>query len=161
MIEQQGRVVGLDGADALVAVGGRSGCAACDAGRGCGAGIFGRLLDRFDEPIRVPNSLGLAPGQVVKIGLTENAFLGLALRLYGVPLCLGLLGGTAAWLLFLTPTGRSGWMVDAAVLAGAALSGAWGLRRARRRLDEAFTRFSPVMLDAVSALDCRATDRIA
>ncbi len=161
MIEQQGRVIGLDGPDALVSIGGRTGCSACDAGEGCGAGLFGRLLDRVEAPLRVPNTLDLGPGQAVRLGLTERAFLELALRLYGLPLCLGIGGAVIAFFAVQPMVGRSGWIVDAAVLSGALIAGGWGLRRSRRRLEQAFTRLSPVMLDAVTGLDCGASDRIA
>ncbi|MEJ2385650.1 MAG: hypothetical protein P8Y54_14930 [Xanthomonadales bacterium] len=46
MIEQQGRVTGAAGSQVRVRLGGTSGCTTCDAGRGCGAGVFGRLLQR-------------------------------------------------------------------------------------------------------------------
>lgn len=161
MIEQQGRVIGLDGPDALVAIGGRSGCSACDAGEGCGAGLFGRLLDRVDAPLRVPNTLDAGPGQAVRLGLTERAFLELVFRLYGLPLCLGIGGAVIAFFAVQPMVGRSGWIVDAAVLSGALIAGGWGLRRSRRRLEQSFTRLSPVMLDAVTGLDCGASDRIA
>ena len=161
MIEQQGRVIGLDGADALVAVGGRTGCSTCDAGEGCGAGIFGRLLDRIDAPLRVPNTLNVAPGQAVRLGLTESAFLELALRLYGLPLCFGILGGAAVFFVLEPMAGNTGWVIDVGVLIGALFTGGWALRLTRQRLQHAFTRFSPVMLNAVTGLDCRASDRIA
>ncbi len=66
-----------------------------------------------------------------------------------------------AFLLVQPVAGRTGWVIDAAVLSGALVAGAWGVRSSRRRLARAFTRLSPVMLDAVTGLDCGASDRIA
>ena len=158
MIEQQGRVTAVEGDRARVRVGGRSGCAACDAGRGCGAGIFGRLLNRRPAEVRVVNRLGLRPGAPVRIGLSERAFLGLVMRLYGWPLLAGLGSAILAWAAISAPMGSVAWQSDLAVAAAGFLGGALALRVARRSLRRAFTRLSPVMLDAAD-LDCRPTHR--
>ncbi len=92
MIEQQARVLRAEGGEVWIRLGGQSGCTACDAGRGCGAGIFGRLLRRRPLELRVPNRAGAAPGDPVIAGLPEALFLRMVMRLYGLPL----LGGLAA-----------------------------------------------------------------
>ena len=40
-----------------VRVGGQSGCAACDAGKGCGAGLFGKLLRRNPVELELVNEI--------------------------------------------------------------------------------------------------------
>lgn len=92
MIEQQGRVMGIEGARVRVRMGGTSGCSACDAGRGCGAGIFGRLLQRRPVELEFENRVGAAIGQAVMVGLPETLFLKLVVRLYLFPLLSGLAG---------------------------------------------------------------------
>jgi sigma-E factor negative regulatory protein RseC len=76
MIEQQGMVVATDGGRAVVRLGGRVGCPACDAGQGCGAGVFGRLLRRRAVTLECPNAVAAQQGQAVVIGLPEALFVG-------------------------------------------------------------------------------------
>lgn len=161
MIEQQGRVDAVEDGMAWVQVGSRSGCAACDAGRGCGAGVFARLLDARKARVRVENTLGCAPGDPVLLGLPEQSYLGLVLRLYGLPLVSGLLAASAAFGLASYLGNFSGATLDAIVAVAALAGGGVALYRARLGLSAAFTRFSPRMLESGTRLDCRATDRIA
>lgn len=93
MIEQQARVLSVDGPSALVLVGRQSGCAVCDAGKGCGAGLFGRLVRRKPLEIRLDNAAGARVGQSVQLGLQESLYMRLVIQLYGLPLVAGLGGG--------------------------------------------------------------------
>lgn len=78
-----------------VRVGRSSGCSACDAGKGCGAGVFGRLLERKPVVLEIDNTVDAFPGQGVVVGLPESVFLALVLRLYLYPLLAGLAGAAA------------------------------------------------------------------
>jgi sigma-E factor negative regulatory protein RseC len=93
VIEQQARVMAVEDGITRVIVGGVAGCPACDAGQGCGAGIFGRLLQRKPIELRLPDGGGATVGQAVTLGIPESLFLRLAFRLYGLPLLAGLAGG--------------------------------------------------------------------
>ena len=73
-------------------LGGMSGCPACDAGRGCGAGIFGKLLKRRPVVLELENRAGAGAGQAVMVGIPESLFLRLIARLYLWPLLAGLAG---------------------------------------------------------------------
>ena len=84
-----------DGGVAWVRVGGQGGCAACDAGRGCGAGVFGRLLRRKPVELAVSNGIEARAGQRVTLGMPESLFIRLVVRLYGWPLGAGLAGAIA------------------------------------------------------------------
>lgn len=99
MIEQQGRVVSVDGNLARVQMGGQSGCSACDAGEGCGAGLFGRLLRRQVAELELPNTVSARAGDAVQVGIDEQQYLRLVAALYGAPLLAGLLGAAAAYVL--------------------------------------------------------------
>lgn len=92
MIEQQGRIVDLAGTRAIIAIGASSGCLACDAGKGCGAGIFGRMMMRKPLMLELDNPLQLKAGQAVTVGVPESFFLGLLARLYVMPLVGGMSG---------------------------------------------------------------------
>ncbi|NNE05386.1 MAG: SoxR reducing system RseC family protein [Xanthomonadales bacterium] len=120
MIEQQARVISQDGAALQVEIGARSGCPACDAGQGCGAGLFGKLLNQKPVTIRLESSLNRAPGQTVMIGLPESLFLKLVMTLYGIPLVAGLAGAAVA-VAISAKIGLDGARADLLVLAGALL----------------------------------------
>lgn len=95
MIEQQGRVLRLDTGRAVITLDTVSGCPACDAGKGCGAGIFGRLIRRKPPTLVVDNPAALAPGQAVIVGIPESLFLNLLAKLYLLPVLAGLAGAAA------------------------------------------------------------------
>ena len=132
MIEQQARVVRIENGDAWVSVGGQSGCSACDAGKGCGAGIFGRLLRRKPVQLALPNSIAARAGQAVTLGLPESLFLRLVMRLYGWPLLGGLAGALISHQIGEKFQAASG-VLDALTLAGLAGGGAAVLLLLRRR----------------------------
>ena len=99
MIEQQGRIVGVVDGRARVRLGGMSGCTSCDEGRGCGAGVFGRLLKRNPVELELENSIGASTGQGVMVGVSERVYLKLVGRFYLLPLFAGLVGAAVAFYL--------------------------------------------------------------
>jgi len=135
MIEQQGQVVSVSPERVSVRLGGSVGCSACDAGRGCGAGIFGRLLNRKPVVLDLSDDLGSRVGQAVIVGLPESLLMRLVLRLYLVPLLAGLAGATLGHYISVR-IGAGEAMVDGAALLGAVLVGAMALVWNRRRENE-------------------------
>lgn len=123
MIEQQGEVVAAEASRVFVRLGGKSGCPACDAGRGCGAGLFGRLLRRRPVLLSFDNHLRALPGQSVIVGLPEAWFLRLVSRFYLFPVVAGLVGGGighyVSEMLLLNASATDGLTLLAAVLTGA------------------------------------------
>jgi len=135
MIEQQGQVVSASREIVAVRLGGTSGCPACNAGRGCGAGIFGRLLNRKPVILNLSNGLDSPVGQAVVVGLPESLLLRLVLRLYLFPLLAGLAGAVLGHYIA-GSNGASDVLVDVAALFGAVLAGAVVLAWNRRRENE-------------------------
>lgn len=135
MIEQQGQVISVTRETVAVRLGGDSACSACNAGKGCGAGIFGRLLNRKPVVLDLPNGLGSPVGQAVVVGLPESLLLRLVLRLYLVPLLTGLAGAVLGHYIGVR-NGAGDAMVDGAALLGAILAGAVALAWNRKREDE-------------------------
>jgi sigma-E factor negative regulatory protein RseC len=123
MLEQQGQVVAAADGRVAVRLGGQSGCAACDAGRGCGAGVFGRLLRRRPLVLEIGNHLDARCGQAVVVGLPEAWFLKLVARFYLVPLLAGLGGAVFGHYLSVRmqsgPAGRDFMALAGAIAAGA------------------------------------------
>jgi sigma-E factor negative regulatory protein RseC len=109
MIEQQGKVVTVENGRAFVRLGGTSGCPSCDAGKGCGAGIFGRLLKRKPVILELENRVNAGQGQAVMVGIPETLFLRLVARLYLFPLLAGIAGAAVGHYLALSiDSGRLG-----------------------------------------------------
>jgi len=135
MIEQQAQVLSVSADRARVRLGGQSGCPACDAGRGCGAGLFGRLLRRRPVILDLENRVHARPNQAVTVGIPEALFLRLVSRLYLLPLLAGLLGAIAAHLLA-TRLGAGPGVADAWTLAGVVAGGAAAIYHGRKRAGE-------------------------
>lgn len=162
MIEQQGRVVSVAGNLARVQLGGQSGCSACDAGEGCGAGLFGRLLRRQVAELELPNTVNARAGDAVQVGIDEQQYVRLVAALYGAPLVAGLLGATAAYVLaggLASPGAR-----DLSILLGGLLAAGLCLLWLRRRLP---ARVGSLAMRLVAArgqhlagseLDCQAVN---
>ncbi|MSQ99705.1 MAG: hypothetical protein EXR85_10500 [Xanthomonadales bacterium] len=92
MLEQQGKILEQVDGLATIRLGPVAGCPACAAGKGCGAGILGRLLARDAVLVQLENPTRAMPGDVVIVGIPERMFLSLVLRLYLKPLLMGLAG---------------------------------------------------------------------
>jgi sigma-E factor negative regulatory protein RseC len=149
MIEQQGRVVAASETRVRVRLGGTSGCTACDAGRGCGAGVFGRLLRRRPVELEFDNGVGAKPGQAVMIGLPESLFLALTMRFYLLPLIAGLAGAVAGHWLALQ-AGLEGAGLDLAAAAGGIVLAVLALRCTRRRQMEFSSDHAVKLLEIVN-----------
>jgi sigma-E factor negative regulatory protein RseC len=91
--------VAVQGGSVDIRLGGTTGCASCDAGKGCGAGVFGRLLKRKPVVIRLENTVHARPGQPVMVGIPETLFLRLVTRLYLLPVLAGVAGSAAGYAL--------------------------------------------------------------
>ncbi len=117
MIEQQARVLRVVGSMVRLTIGGQSGCAACDAGKGCGAGLFGKLLRRNPVELEIVNTIGARAGHSVRLGLSESLFMKLVFSLYGWPLIAGLAGAVSGHRLAMANGAGTG-MLDLAAFAG-------------------------------------------
>lgn len=131
MITERARVLRVEDNVAWVQCESQSGCARCEAGEGCGAGLFSRLLRRRlqELPLALPGNLeNLAAGDHVLLGLSVTAVQNAALLAYGLPLAgvlLGAFGGN------LFPGGDPGALLGA--VSGLA-AGAWLARHSSKRL---------------------------
>jgi len=107
--------------EAGVQIGASTGCPACDAGEGCGAGIFARLLRRKPVILQVQNTIDAHPGQAVTVGIPEELFLRILFRLYLLPL-LSALAGAAAGNYLANVWQTSAGLADGITFLGAALA---------------------------------------
>ena len=134
MIEQQGKVVAVTGNLAEVRLGGSTGCVRCDAGEGCGAGVFGRLLKRKPAVVSLENTVSARPGQAVMVGIPETLFLRMTARFYLVPLLAGVVGAAVGHYLSglggVAPAGSDAITLLCGLASGAAVLG-WNRADAR------------------------------
>jgi len=126
MIEQQGRVLRVEAGRASITFQAVSGCPACDAGKGCGAGVFGRLVQRKPMTLVLDEQPGLTPGQAVMVGIPEAYFLRLLVKLYLAPVLAGLAGAILGHYLAMLWS-LQGFALDLAALAGALIFAAVAL----------------------------------
>lgn len=107
---------------------GRASCAACAAGRGCGAGLFSRLLPAPPQQFVLHSSLPVAAGDQVLLQASQADVDRMAWVWYGLPLLWMLvLAALTQWSLSLLQWSQRPWQdlaVLLALLAGLA-SGWW------------------------------------
>lgn len=116
MLEQSARVVESSPAGVWVEAVEPSGCGTC-GGQGCSTRKIAEMLQRRPRRFQVDSDLELLPGERVVIGIAEGSVLRAALRSYGVPLLLMLLGALLAqWF----------WPGDLAAVFGVLLGGLAG-----------------------------------
>lgn len=86
MIETQARVIDTEPGFAWIESERRSACGHCSASSGCGVSALASLFGTRRQQLRLPDPLGLRPGDEVLVGLPERALLGAALAAYFLPL---------------------------------------------------------------------------
>ena len=135
MIEQHVQVIRCQGERMWVRMGSQSGCSACDNGKGCGAGLFSKLLRRKPVVIELErDNMEIEAGQMLTLAFPERVFIRLVLASYGWPLLAGLAGAVlghslCVWLQV------EAMMVDLGTLVGALSVGGAALRLIRNRTD--------------------------
>ena len=90
----------VTGNRALVQSESQAGCPRCAAGKGCGGGIFGKLLGNRLRQVEVGGAAGLASGDLVMIAISETLLLWGSLIIYITPLAGLFVGALGARLLF-------------------------------------------------------------
>lgn len=143
MIEEQGRVVGVEPGAVWVETLRQSTCSSCSVNAGCGQGLLQRLgVGAARGQVRALCDLRLAVGDAVVLGLREDLLLKSALMFYLFPL-LGLIAAAAL-------AQRCGLGEPWLIVAGlAGFLAAWLLvrRHARRHSDD--PALQPVVLRAL------------
>ena len=117
-------------------MGGQSGCTACDNGKGCGAGLFAKLLQRKPVTLELARiDLNVEAGQMLTLAFPGQVYMKLVLASYGWPLMAALAGAVAGHSLA-TWAGFQAVAIDAATLAGGVLAAWLCLRLFRRENSE-------------------------
>ena len=111
-------------------------CARCAAGKGCGAGIFGKRQSLRRIEVTVPERATIKTGDTVSLVMPSRELLAASAIVYGWPLAGGVGGALLAWV-----AGGSDAMAALLALAGIGV-GAW-LASGRARNDTCLQRFTP------------------
>lgn len=151
MIEQQGTVIAMTDGVVSVRIGAVAGCPACEAGKGCGAGLFGRLFQRGPLILQVHEQIDASPGQSVVIGISESVFLQLLSRVYLVPLLAGFAGAALGYSLAGTVPVNAG-LSDAFTALGGVSAAGLALRFLRSGTQEFNRNLNPEMVAVVSVV---------
>lgn len=93
MIEETAKVVDLDGEYAWVETQRKSACASCAVNKGCGTATIAKVVGQKRTRVRTINQLGAKSGDVVVIGIQEQALVRGSIAVYVIPLLLLLAGG--------------------------------------------------------------------
>ena len=135
-----GTVVGISGdgsgRTALVEVRAETVCARCAAGKGCGAGLFGKREALRRIEVAVPERAAIHEGDAVKLVMQDRDLLLASTIVYGWPLAGGVIAALLAWRL-----GGSDGTTALAALGGIG-AGVW-LARRRVRDSSCLQRFTP------------------
>ena len=86
MIEEQARVVRVDGALAEILIQKQSACGACAAKSGCGTSLLGNWFPQRRLTLRLMNRINAREGDLVILGLDEATLQRSSLMLYALPL---------------------------------------------------------------------------
>lgn len=128
MIEQNVQVLRCNDKQLWVRMGSQSGCAACDNGKGCSAGLFAKLIQRKPVILELArNDIKVEAGQMLTLALPESLYLKWVVAAYGWPLLAALAGALAGYGVGASFQFRPGF-IDAVTLSGGLLA-AWFMMR--------------------------------
>lgn len=145
MIEEQAVVVGVERNDALLEVVRQQPCGLCGQTRGCGVSLWGRLLGHRAGAFRAANPISAQAGDMVVVGIDEQALLSSSVVAYVIPLC-ALLAGAVLAGMFAPASGNGDWNAVGGAACGLGLGLLWLRHHAARRWNDQRSR--PVVLRA-------------
>jgi sigma-E factor negative regulatory protein RseC len=145
MIEEKATVLEVDSGVAWVQTERRTACSSCTANKGCGTGVIAKVVGRRSAVVRAIDPVGVSPGELVIIGIAEDAIVRGSSAVYLVPLLAMFGAGIAGSAVFSRfAAAGSEWPGIVSALAGLA-GGLWWLRRYASAVRND-TRFQPVVL---------------
>ncbi len=144
MIEEQGRVVSVEGRWAVVEpVSQSSGCGHCSSSSSCGTASLARFFKPHQDRYHALNESEARPGDQVIMGLDERALVASSIAMYILPL-IGLIAGAvivSQWF-----SAAEGWVLlgmGLGMISGFALARLYGRLRRTRLLPKIVRVVSP------------------
>jgi len=147
MIEQTVKVVALEGEHAWIESLSLHGCAKCEAGEGCGGGIFAKLFGDKQFRMKINNSLNIDLNDNVVIGVEDSAVTNASLISYLLPL-LGLSLGAGLGSYF-DATDSELWTLTGALVG---ISLAFLFARMKLNSQQFKAKYTPIMIKKQNSL---------
>ncbi len=98
MIEQNVQVLRCSDEQLWVRMGSQTGCTACDNGKGCGAGLFAKMIQRKPVVLELARKdVEVEAGQMLTLAFPEQFYMKLVFASYGWPLLAALAGALAGY----------------------------------------------------------------
>jgi sigma-E factor negative regulatory protein RseC len=145
MIEEQGRVVTVNGALAEVACDRQSACGGCSVSGACGTSLLERYLGRQPLALQATNTIGARPGDRVVVGIPDATLPQAAFVAYLMPLLVMLLGALGGdWLADLIRQSWSQGLILLGGILGLGLGFRWSAGFSNRRAQD--PRYQAVIL---------------
>jgi sigma-E factor negative regulatory protein RseC len=85
MIEEQAQVVAVNGGQLILQAQTQSACGSCSASQGCGTSLLSKVIGRKFTRFQVDNNVNAMVGDIVVVGIREDALLKGSLVMYVVP----------------------------------------------------------------------------
>ena len=86
MIEEQAKVVAIEGDMLILQAQTQTACGNCSASKGCGTSLLSKVIGRKFTEFQVHNSVNAAVGDDVVVGIAEDALLKGSMVIYLVPI---------------------------------------------------------------------------
>jgi len=86
MIEEQVRVVAIEGELLLLEAQSQSACGGCAAKKGCGTAVLSKVVGQKFSRFQAKNTIGANVGDLIVVGLTERALLNGSFVIYMLPI---------------------------------------------------------------------------
>lgn len=86
MIEEQVRVIGIEGDQLLLQAQTQSACGGCAAKKGCGTAVLSKVVGQKFTHFQARNTIDANVGDLIVVGLTERALLNGSFVIYMLPI---------------------------------------------------------------------------
>ncbi|VAW51461.1 hypothetical protein MNBD_GAMMA06-908 [hydrothermal vent metagenome] len=102
MIEKKAQVIEIKGSQLVLQAQTQSACGSCSASKGCGTSVLAKVIGRKFTQFQVENNVDAKIGDIVVVGISEDALLNGSLVMYIIPI-LGMMFFSVSANYFLAP----------------------------------------------------------
>jgi len=144
MIEEQAQVIAVKGDRLILQAQTQSACGSCSASQGCGTSLLSKVIGRKFTRFQAENNVNAMVGDVVVVGIPEDALLKGSLVMYIVPVFAMLIFALLADFFLLAATQSRDLMIAISAIIGlifGSLLSRWYFQRR-----SSIQLFSPVIL---------------
>jgi len=144
MIEEQAQVIAVKGDRLILQAQTQSACGSCSASQGCGTSLLSKVIGRKFTRFQAENNVNAIVGDVVVVGIPEDALLKGSLVMYIVPVFAMLIFALLADFFLLAATQSRDLMIAISAIIGLVFGSLLSRWYFQRR--SSIQLFSPVIL---------------